>query len=355
MTLITNREIITDSDLFDESAGYEDDTGIRLASNLSEQERRQAGIYYRLFNELWGLAIVVGEPGAGKDVFINHTGYTLKRYFPKKRTLRDEKPRRLFGKYAGLFNRDSIAMDLAIMADSAKGVGATKIDAALEEAADEWVTERGTALLHNSVLLLTEFWKYVYNREPHNPMNKTMGAIHKMKRHINVLIIGGVQLVSDLDKRTALPFVDWRINCTRSSKDSTRYTFFIEKVVYDKRKDVLVAITKPFPIPVDAGKPRSFMGDGRIVIRKPDYKPETEEERIVLDVIKAGGDNYEQIVEFLETEGDMSEFETLATLKHLCLRLPGRKPKFAISYPCVYHLFNSRSAPQIDSSLRMSS
>lgn len=337
-----------DPELYDESAGYEDDLGIRLASGLTEQERRHAGLLYRLFNELWGLCIVVGEPGAGKDVFINYMGYTLKRYFPRKRTLRDEKPRRMFGQYAGLFNREVLSSDLRIMADVAKGVGAASIDQVLEKAADDWVTEKGTALLHNSFLLLTEFWKYVYNREPHNPMNKTMGAVHKLKRHINTLLIGGVQLTTDLDKKTALPFIDWRVNCNRSRKDTTQYMYFIEKIKYDRRKDILISTSKPLPIPVDAGKPRSFIGDGKIVIRKPYYRPETEEERIVLDVIKAGGDNYEEIVEFLENEGDMSEFEILATLKTLCLKLPGRRPKFVVKYPCYYFLYNSRSAPQIE-------
>jgi len=338
--------------LFDESAGYEDDIGIRVARGLTEQEQQQASILYRLFNELWGVCIVVGAPGMGKDVFLNYIGYTCKRYFPNKRIMRDEKPRRLFGSYAGLFNPEVVREDLAKMSEVAKGVGATKIDNMLEKAADEWVTDKGTALLHNSITLLTEFWKYVYNREPHSPMNKTMGAIHKMKRHINILIFGGVQLPSDLDKKTCKPWIDWRVNCTRSRRDSTRYTYFIEKVAYDRRTDKLISASKPLAIPVDAGKPRDFIGDGKIIIRKSDYRPETEEERIVLDVIKAGADNYEELVEFLETEGDMPEIETLTTLKQLCLKLPGQRPKFAIWYPCYYFLFNSRSAPQIKTSLK---
>jgi len=339
-------------DLFDESAGYEDDIGIRVAKGLTEQERQQAGILYRLFNELWGVCIVVGDPGSGKDTFGNYMSYILKRYFPDKRILRDEKPRKLFGSYAGLFNDRVLSEDLAKMREVAKGVGAAKIDGAMEKAADEWVSSTGNVLLKNSVLYLTEYWRYCYNREPHNPMNKTMGAIHKEKRHINLLIIGTAQLISELDRKTCKPWLDWRVTCARSRRDSTRYTYFIEKVRYDRRTDVLISASKPLAIPVDAGKPRSFIGDGKITIKKPDYEPETEEERIVLDVIKAGADNYEELVEFLKTEGDMSEIEVLTTLKELCLKLPGRRPKFAIWYPCYYFLFNSRSAPQIETSLK---
>lgn len=358
MALTRNKEL-SNPNLFDETAGYEDETGIKLARGLNERERKQATILYRLFNELWGVCIIVGDPGMGKDVFGNYLSYILKRYFPHKRTLRDEKPRKLYGSYAGLFNEQVLSEDLAKMREIAKGIGsfakgmgATKIDDVLEKAADDWVSTKGIVLLKNSILYLTEYWRYCYNREPHNPMNKTMGAIHKEKRHINVFIIGTVQLTSELDRKTCLPWIDWRVTCTRSRIDTTKYTYFIEKVKYDRRVNILVSASKPLAIPVDAGKPRSFIGDGKIVIKKPNYQPETEEERIVLDVIKAGADNYEDLVEFLETEGDMSEAETLTTLKQLCLKLPGHRLKSAIWYPCYYFLFNSKSAPQIKTSLK---
>jgi len=351
--VLTRTRELNNIELFDKTAGYEDDIGIKVAKGLTEQEQQQAGILYRLFNELWGVCVVVGDPGTGKDTFGNYLSYILKRYFPDKRILRDERPRELFGNYAGLFNDRVLSEDLAKMREVAKGAGATKIDGVLEKAADEWVSTKGIVLLKNSILYLSEYWRYCYNREPHNPMNKTMGAIHKVKRHLNTLIIGTVQLTTELDRKTCLPWIDWRVACTRSRRDSTRYTYFIEKVRYDRRVNKLISASKPLAIPIDAGKPRSFIGDGKVIIKKPDYEPETEEERIVLDVIKAGADNYEELVEFLETEGDMLEAETLATLKQLCLKLPGQRPKFAIWYPCYYFLFNSRSAPQIKTSLKV--
>ena len=342
------------ADLFDESAGYEDDTGIRLAKGLSEQERRQATLLYRIFNELWGLCIIRGDPGAGKDTFLNWFLFTCKRFFPGKRILRDEKPRKLFGEYAGLFNEEQIRDDLKQMRDVATGVSAVQMDAVMEQAADKWAnSERAKVLLQDSVVGLTEYWKYVYNREPHKPINKTLGAIHKMGRHFNTLIVGCTQLESDLDKKTCKPFVNWRVSCVRSKADSTRYTFILEKVKYDRRMDMIIPIGRPFAIPVDAGKPRSYIGDGKIVIKKHSYRPNTEEERIVLDCIKAGLDTYEGLVEFLEAEGDMSEFEILATLKELCLKLPGKQPKGVITYPCVYNIFNSRSAPNLKTNIKV--
>ena len=102
-------------DLFDDRAGYEDESGIHFAEGLTVDERLQATTLYRLFNELWGVCIVVGDPGTGKDLFGNYIAYKIKRYFPWKRILRDEKPRKLFGSYAGLFNEEVLKNDLMLM------------------------------------------------------------------------------------------------------------------------------------------------------------------------------------------------------------------------------------------------
>ena len=310
---------------------------------------------YKLFTGLWGLVIVRGMPGMGKDTFLNWLLYNIKRFFPDKRVWRDEKPRELFGEYAGLFNRETLAEELAEIKAAAVGVKTDKrVDLALEKAADKWVgSEEAETMLMHSVVGLTEYWKYVYNREWFDPMNKTMGAIHKMARHLDTLVAGCTQIESDLDKKTCKPFVNWRVTCSRPNRYSSRYSFIVEKVSYNRWRDLIVPTSNPITIPVDAGKPRSFIGDGKIVIKKPDYKPETEEERIVLDVIRAGADNYEELVEFLETEGDMSEIETLETLKDLCLYFEDKKPKFVIWYPCYYFIFNSRSLPQIDTRLKV--
>jgi hypothetical protein len=187
-------------------------------------------------------------------------------------------------------------------------------------------------------------------------MNKTMGGIHKMYRHFPTLVVGCTQLESDLDKKTCKPFIKWRVVCTRSMRDTTRYTFLLEKVKYDRRMDLIIPVGRPFPIPVDAGKPRRYIGDGKIVVRRPDYQPETEEEQIVLTCLKAGINDYEQLVAYLENTGDMSEFEVLRVLKDLSLNLQdeGKRPKFVIDYPCIYKIFNSRSTPNLTTKVKVS-
>jgi len=203
--------------------------------------------------------------------------------------------------------------------------------------------------LKNSLLYLTEYWRYCYNREPHNPMNKTMGAIHKVKRHLDCLILGTAQLVTELDKKTCLPWLDWQVTCTRSATNKTGFIYFVQKVKYDRRLDIVVPTGTPFPIAFDAGKPRSELGDGKIVLKRAGYIPESEEERVVLEVLKAGADNYEEIVQVLENEGDMSERETLDTLKELKFR----RHKRVVDYPCWFGLYNSKSAPQLNTKLRV--
>lgn len=337
-----------EANLFDETVGYDEEAQVRFADGLSPSELRQATILYNLFNELWGVCIVVGDPGTGKDLFGNYLSYKIKRFCPWKRILRDEKPRQLYGEYAGLFNEYVLRDELAKMREVARGKKSMAAqNEAMENAADRWVTEKGEVLLKNSVLYLTEYWRYCYNREPMNPMNKTMGGIHKMKRHLDALIIGTVQLPTDLDKKTCLPWVDWKVSCVRSTRNKTGFIYFVQKVKYDRRMEELTTISKPFPIAVDAGKPISYLGDGKIEIKRRDYEPENEEERVVLEVLKAGINRYEQVVEILENESDMTEWETLETLKMLKFN----RGKRAIDYPCWFSIYNSKSAPQMRTSV----
>lgn len=343
-----------DGDLFDDSAGYDDDAGIRIADGLSAVERRRAVIIYNFFNELVGIMLVKGDPGLGKDMFGNYLQYNIKKWFPWKRIMRDEKPRRLFGKYTGLFNEEVIYSDLENMKAIAKGAKGAEWSGVMDKVADDWVRGAGEVLLKNAHLYLTEYWRYCYNREAHSPMNKTMGAIQKVKRHLDLLITGTSQLEGDLDKKTCLPWVDWRVTCIKSEVNPTGFGYIIQRVKYDRRLDMLIDLRQtPLNITFDAGRPRSEMGDGKIVLRKLNYQPETDEERIVLYALRQGYDNYEALVDLLERDGDMEESETLLTLKHLGLKLPRTRPKFVIWYPCYFHIFNSKSAQQLQTALKV--
>ena len=64
-------------------------------------------------------------------------------------------------------------------------------------------------------------------------------------------------------------------------------------------------------------------------------------------------ESLDEIVQFLEDEGDMEEYEIVSTLKELSLKLPFRRPKYVLGYPCYFTIYNSKSAVQIDSSIRV--
>lgn len=344
------RSRINEVELYDQTAGYDEETGVRLPDYLTPEEKAQAKNLFQLFNGLMGVCIVVGDPGMGKDLFGNWASYRIKRYFTFKRIWRDEKPRELYGAYAGIFNDEVLVEELARMKALATGTKTWMAhDSILERAADDWVGTRGQVMLKNSVLYLTEYWRYCYNREPHNPMNKTMGGIHKEKRHLDALVLGTVQNPEELDKKTCLPYVDWQITCTRSQKNPTGFVYLHQKMKWDRRVKVLVPVGSVTPIIVDGGKPRWFLGDGKIKLLKPEYRPETEEERIVLEVMKAGIDTYEKMVTIISNAGDMTEGEVLTTLKELKFR----KRKRVIDYPCDFSIYNSKSAPQLTTSLKV--
>jgi len=335
------------SDMFVNRGGYESETGIHLATNLTENERELAARIYGVFNGLMGLAIVQGDPGSGKDLFSNWLTHRIKTFFPWKRIVRDEKPRQLYGKY-DLFNDKVLAQDLARMKALAVGKKIVDADATLEKAADDWVASEGSVLLKQSVLYCTEYWKYCYSRNPHSALNKTMGSIAKTKRHLDCLILGTAQAIVELDKNTCLKWVDWLVSCVRSKNLRAGFTFFVHRVRYDARLEHFQLLSRPDAFAIDAAIPRSDLGDGKIIIRRPEYQPEDEEERVVLEVLKAGVDTYDELVRILETDGDMSERETLATVKDLKLRLR----KHVIDYPCWYSLYNSKSVPVIATTLR---
>lgn len=337
-------------EMFDDRDGYEQEGGIHLPRDLSDNERDLALTFLRIFQGLWGVCIVLGDPGAGKDLFGNWVTWKMKRLFPWKRMIRDERPRKLFGHFDGLFNENVLKDDLMRMKQVAKERKRADITVgdAIGQEADVWANSKGEVLLKNSVLYLSEYWRYCYRREPNAPINRTMGAIHKVKRHLDCLIIGTAQKANELDRFTTLPWIDWQVYCLRSKYNKSGFTFFIQRVKYDVRQDKLLAMSRFFPLSIDAGKPRAELGDGKIRLLKPRYLHQNEEERVVLEVLKAGCDTYEGIVECILHYGDMSEGEILRTLKELKFR----QSKRVVEFDCYFSLYNSKSAPQIPTTIR---
>ena len=342
-------------ELYDESLGYDDETGIKFAPGLSPLDRKRATLLYRLFNELWGLCIVTGDPGTGKDTFCNYITHRIKTYFPWKKILRDERPRPLYGPYAGLFDDNMLVKDIKAMTRISKGKITPEEENLLDRKIDDWLHGAGEVLLKNSVLYLSEYWKTCGRLESTSPMCKTIGGIHRLGRHLDCLVFGSVQDPQDLARQQSLRWVNWQVYCRKSSQNITGFNYYVYKMKWDKRRDTLTPMPLnqiPFLIPLDAGVPRKELGDGIIRIRRGDYVPENDHEYNVLEVIKSGVNVYEDIVNLLVQEKVMSQQEIGDTVKKLGLKIPGYRPKMVLDYPCYFKIYNSKSAVALNTSVK---
>ena len=333
-------------DFFDYEPGYDDNSSLHIKENIPEWQYEEAVRYFALFQELWGLVLISGERGFGKDLLLNYLAWITYRSFDKK-LLRDEKPRELFGLYDGIFNEEVLSDQINKMNAEAKGLKTwTEKDELMSRIAEEFVmSKEAQDLFSNSILALTEYWKYVYKREPHKPMNKTMGAIHKMLRHYPSIIFGSIQIISDLDKYTCHPFINYEIRANRSQTNRTGFIYMVYKCKYHQTSGVNIS---PYPIDViklDGARPVTELGmpieiiDSGYVGSKVEMK--------LLDAIRSGVVTFEDLVREVKYRR-RDDTTVLKVLKYLFMH----KPK-VINYGCWFNIFNSRSKPQISGSKRI--
>jgi hypothetical protein len=328
-------------DLFDYSGGYESQPDIEIADNVSDWIRAEAIRFYNLFtippnNKLCGLAVGSGDVGQGKDLLFNYIDWVCNKAFTNKKILRDEKPRDIFGIYDGLFNPEVLDDTLVKMKELTKGnkIPISTRNALLDQMADEWVTENGAVMLRDSVLYLTEFWKYHDLRKPFNPMNNMLGGVHKLKRHFRILVLGTIQLITDLDKRRCLPFIDWRIICRRSQIVSTGFIGYVFKFSYNINNNRITMSNMPIDtIAVDGAKPVDEIGKP-FTILKPEYKGDRYEQKLI-DAIKSGVVTYADLKNEVKYKGK-NKPKLVKVIKRLFMQK-------VIDYGCFFVIYNSQS------------
>lgn len=335
--------ILDKLDLFDYTTGYDTEPDVQIDNSLSDWIIAEGIRYYNLFRTppsgLCGVAALSGAVGNGKDLLGNYLSWINYKVFPHKRLLRNEKPRELFGLYDGLFNETVLDEELSKMRTLAsdKKVTIKERSLLLEQAADNWISSEGQVLLKNSILYLTEYWRYCYKRDPFNPMNKTMGGIHKVKRHFDIFIIGTIQLMTDLDRFTCLPFLDWEIKCRRSAVNPTGFIYMVFKLEYQgERRGIVRSISPIDIIKLDGAKPITELGEPITIIGEPRHNDRYEKK--VLDSIKSGVVTLEDLQK--EVKFRNSNTSVLKILKKL----------FAdktITYGCWFNIYNSKSPTQL--------
>lgn len=186
-----------------------------LRPELGWRARKESEIYRTIAR---GTMLVSGERGSGKDLFGVSTDYMMKYYFGRP-ILLDFLPKKAFGAYS-LFDANVMMREIRKMAKKTgvEGIEDTKdtneYDEWVGDAARNWALEgEGYDLLKNAVLHLSELKRYCPKREPHRKVNKFVGALNTVVRHLDMLIIGTHVFENEIDRFTFLQYANIRAHC----------------------------------------------------------------------------------------------------------------------------------------------
>lgn len=245
-----------------------------LRDGLTWKQKKDAEFLYTVSR---GVMLVTGEPGGGKDLFSTGISALNKAYFGR-RILLDFLPKVAFGEYVP-FNVHVMIREINKMAKMAGidfiGLNETSVDhigldKASEEKANkigdmtqEWATSgEGEALLQGAVLYLSELKRYCHNRNPHNPVNKFVGAICSQWRHLDLLIIGTHIFANEIDVKGFLQYVTHRARCTWSMTRPDTSKVVIDRGKFIVGTNVYDVEGKPVVYYVNGNKPLDIL-DGK--------------------------------------------------------------------------------------------
>jgi len=238
-----------------------------LNDDLTPEEEAEA----EFFNQLrMGLMLVTGDPGSGKNTWMFYLLWKLKTLFKGFKVLLDKKPRMLFGPYIP-FNETMVVTEFQKLNDKYKGVESeAEIDFAensqnkemLNKIIREWMGN--DELFGNAGMGLDEFWRYFYNRDPHNPMNRAISPLFKRYRHYPLLVIGNTPHKDELDIKSCLKYVTHEVRCTQTGIPG-EHIYLIYTTKWREGQQIL-EMTSSYPtiIQVNALKPRERL-DGKCI------------------------------------------------------------------------------------------
>ena len=269
-------------------AGKDGLYGLELNDGLTEEEIKLAPMY-AVFRA--GMLIVTGTPGAGKGVFSNHLTWKNRRLFKNKKVLLDYLPKATFDygyekEPFFLFNWDFLQTQIKSMAVQS---GTVVLDKGEKEelkgeakdayalAVQAW-RKKNEVLMHNCIMVLDEFKRYVHNRQPTAKINITFGNIISVWRHLNMLILGMCPNIDEIDYNSAKFYMTHHVKCSwcEEKLNTTRAKFYRKKSV--SANGVVNVEKKPFVINVSGDKPRPEI---EVELVRPDLAFGIEERRII--------------------------------------------------------------------------
>lgn len=236
-----------------------DDIPIILA-NPTRDERREAKFFKSIYR---GIMYVGGGARQGKDLFGMVMAYLMRRYFGRP-VLLDCKPRRLFGEYT-YFNPELMMNEISKMARlSTVETGQKEMpldknqEKAFTEASNEWI-EDNKVKFQNAIIYLSELGRYCPRRNPHNRVNRFIGALNSQWGHLDFLMVGTHLQQNEIDLTTYMGKVKLWVNCTWmiSRQDTTHATIVREMYLDDSA--VINASLPVMNYYVNGGKPREFL------------------------------------------------------------------------------------------------
>lgn len=257
-------------ELYDFSPPPGDNEAPPLNDGLNDSEIEEAALYSQL---RYGVILVTGEPGAGKDTFMHFLLWKLKTLFKGYKVMLDRKPRILFGSYIP-FNMEILENELQrsfeksmtgkthTELDFAKYTGDIKRKKKINSIIDNW-RDKNKALFDNTAIGLTELWRYFYNRRPNNIMNYTMQPLLKRYRHYHSLIIGTTPHENELDIKSYLSWVTHVAVCSQTRQKGL-HSITIHSGRSYLGNQVLTVASKPFTMYLDALQPKERL-NGDIV------------------------------------------------------------------------------------------
>lgn len=254
-------------ELYDTSPEPDPNEEPELNDDLTQEELGEVELFKQL---KMGVMIITGEPGAGKDTVMHFILWKLRTLFKDFKVFLDRKPRMLFGQYIP-FDEEILLEEMARLDDKYKtGESDIHIDFArysknkehLNEVINSWLGNAEDTFF-NSGIGLQEFWRYFYNREPHNAMNRALHPFLKRYRHYKMLIIGTTPHPDELDVKSCLKYVTHEINCSQTATKGVHIASVFRRRFYNGQSLVQVA-APPIHLIVDALKPRDRLDGGYI-------------------------------------------------------------------------------------------
>jgi len=237
-------------DLFDTSMPPQNSDELNLNSWITDKEREEDALIYNQFKR--GVMLVIGEPGAGKETWMHYLLYKLRRLYKGFTVMLDRKPRPAFGKYT-LINEEVLMDEFTSLNQKYKTGEASivhdfarfsKHKEKLNDIMKMWHVDN-KELFYNAGMGLTEFWRYFYNRDPHNPMNKTISPLFKRYRHHDLLVIGTAPQWDELDIKSCLKHLTHVIECSQTGVEGWHQAVIHRRRYFNGRMVEVVTDERP--------------------------------------------------------------------------------------------------------------